>query len=108
MVTSSADHVDVRRQAGWFPQDQDDLEAWLEGHRQRVAAKGEQIVLDPALIEFQELMDADPIVRMHVNEMIEQVPKGKKYRQRHVDDVAELLRLINEVLGMARGSGIRM
>lgn len=100
-MTSSADHVDVRRQAGWFPQDQDDLEAWLEGHRQRVAAKGEQIVLDPALIEFQELMDADPIVRMHVNEMIEQVPKGKKYRQRHVDDVAELLRLINEVLGMA-------
>lgn len=101
LMSSFADDVDVRRQAGWFPQNQDDLEAWLEGHRQRVAANGDQVVLDPALVEFQQLMHDDPIVRMHVHEMIDQVPKGRNYRQRHVDDVDELLLLINEVLGMA-------
>ena len=100
-MTAAADHADVRRQAGWFPTDQGDLEAWLEGHRQRVADRSGQVALDPSLIAFQELMDADPIVRMHVNEMIEQVPKGRNYRQRHIEDVGELLQLINEVLGMA-------
>ena len=32
--------VDVRRQAGWFPDGQDDLEAWLAGHAERAAARG--------------------------------------------------------------------
>jgi phosphatidylserine decarboxylase len=101
VVTSSSEPIDVRRRAGWLPQNQDDLESWLDGHRQRVDARGEQRVLDPVLIEFQELIDTDPIVRMHLNEMIAQVPKAKQYRKRHLDSVAELLRLINEVLTMA-------
>ena len=46
-------------------------------------------------------MDSDPIVRMHLNEMITQVPKAKQYRKRHLDSVPQLLRLINEVLTMA-------
>ena len=92
---------DVRRQAGWFPAQQDDLEAWLEGHRERVKARGDEMVLHPVLVEFEQLLAADPILRMHVNEMITQVPAGKQYQQRHLDDVSELLRLINEVLGMA-------
>ena len=100
-MTSSSEPVDVRRRAGWLPQNQDDLESWLAGHRQRVDARDEQLVLDPVLIEFQKLVDTDPIVRMHLNEMIAQVPKAKQYRKRHLDSVAELLRLINEVLTMA-------
>jgi phosphatidylserine decarboxylase len=101
VVTSSSEPVDVRRRAGWLPQNQDDLESWLAGHRQRVDARGKQLVFHPVLIEFQELVDADPIVRMHLNEMIAQVPKAKQYRKRHLDSVAELLRLINEVLTVA-------
>jgi phosphatidylserine decarboxylase len=54
---------DVRRQGGWLPDNQDDLEAWLAGHQERVAAKGEQ-VLHPVLAEFQALIDRDPVVRM--------------------------------------------
>jgi phosphatidylserine decarboxylase len=77
------------------------LESWLAGHRRRVDARGERLVLDPVLIEFQELIDTDPIVRMHLNEMIAQVPKAKQYRKRHLDSVEELLRLVNEVLTMA-------
>ena len=73
----------------------------MEGHRQRVKDRGDNLGLHPVLIEFQQLLDDDPILRMHVNEMITQVPKTRQYRERHVASVKELLRLINEVLGMA-------
>jgi phosphatidylserine decarboxylase len=52
--------VDVRRRAGWLPEDQDDLESWLDGHRERVEAKGEQVVLHSVLREFQERPVASP------------------------------------------------
>ncbi len=93
--------VDVRRQAGWLPQEQDDLEAWLAGHRERVEARGEQVVLHPVLVEFQELIDSDPLVRMYLNQMIAQVPSTKRYTKRHLQSVEQMLRLINEVLTMA-------
>ena len=35
--------------AGWLPEEQDDLESWLAGHRERVEARGEQVVLHPVL-----------------------------------------------------------
>ena len=91
---------DVRRVAGWLP-DQDDLEAWLDGHAERVAAKGEQAPLHPVIAEFQELIDSDPVVRMYVSEMIAQVPRGRAYSKRHLQSVPQLLGLINEVLTMA-------
>jgi phosphatidylserine decarboxylase len=93
--------MDVRRRAGWLPDDQEDLESWLAGHRERVEARGEQVVLHPVLIEFQELIDTDPVVRMYFNQMITQVPPTKPYRKRHLQSVEQLLRLINEVLTMA-------
>jgi phosphatidylserine decarboxylase len=93
--------VDVRRQAGWLPDDQDDLESWLAGHRERVEARGEQVVLHPVLVEFQELIDTDPVVRMYLHQMIAQVPRTKAYSKRHLESAKQLLRLINEVLTMA-------
>ena len=89
------------RRAGWLPQEQDDLESWLAGHRERVEARGEQVVLHPVLTEFQELIDSDPVVRMYMNQMIAQVPSGKPYSKRHLESVEQLLRLINEILTMA-------
>ena len=100
-VTTLPHAVDVRRRAGWLPEDLDDLEAWLAGHRERVEARGEQVVLHPVLAEFQELMDTDPVVRMYINQMIAQVPKAKPYRKRHLEGPAQLLRLINGVLTLA-------
>ncbi len=100
MTTNSASS-DVRRQAGWLPPTQGQLEEWLEGHRQRVRSRGDDLELHPVLVEFRDLLHSTPILRMHVNEMIAQVPKTRKYRQRHLDSVEELLLLINEVLGMA-------
>ncbi len=100
-VTIQPGAMDVRRQAGWLPDDQDDLESWLDGHRERVEALGEQIVLHPVLTELQELIDTDPVVRMYMNQMIAQVPSTKPYRKRHLESVPQLVRLINEVLRMA-------
>ena len=84
---------DARRQGGWLPGNQDDLEAWLAGHRERVAAKGDQVPLHPVLAEFQALIDTDPVVRMYVSEMIAQVPRNRQYRKRHLESVPQLLRL---------------
>jgi phosphatidylserine decarboxylase len=99
---------DVRRRAGWLPRDQDALEEWLAGHTSRVESRGEKIVLHPVITEFQELIDSDPVVRLYVNEMIEQVPRTKPYRKRHIESVPHLLRLINEVLTMAPEFGENM
>jgi phosphatidylserine decarboxylase len=100
-METRSDAVDVRRRAGWLPGDQDDLESWLTGHRERVEARGEQVVLHPVLVEFQELIDSDPLVRMYVHQMIAQVPSTKAYSKRHLESVKQLLRLINEVLTLA-------
>ena len=98
---TGSDEVDVRRRGGWLPADQDDLEAWLAGHKERVDARGEQVRLHPVLVEFQELIDTDPIIHMYVTRMISEVPSGKPYTKRHLTDVPQLLRLINELLTMA-------
>ena len=100
-MTTSSRSPDVRRQAGWLPESQEDLEAWLDGHRERAEGRAEPTVLHPVITEFQELIDTDPVVRMYVSQMIDQVPDAKPYRQRHVKDVPQLLRLINEVLTLA-------
>jgi phosphatidylserine decarboxylase len=100
-MTTHPPAIDVRRRAGWLPESQDDLEAWLDGHRERAEARGEQVVLHPVLTEFQKLIDTDPVVGMYVHQMIAQVPETKPYRQRHLESVPQLLRLINEVLTSA-------
>src|SRR6201995_5029485 len=100
-MTTHPPAIDVRRRAGWLPESQDDLEAWLDGHRERAEARGEQVVLHPVLTEFQELINTDPVVRMYIDQMIAQVPGSKPYRKRHLESVPQLLRLINEVLTSA-------
>ncbi len=99
-MTFQPEPVDSKRSAGWLPK-QDDLESWLDGHRERVEAKGEQVVLHPVLEEFQEVIGTDPILRMYLNQMIEQVPSTKPYRKRHLESVEQMLRLINELLTRA-------
>jgi phosphatidylserine decarboxylase len=100
-VATGSAGVDVRRRAGWLPDDQDSLEAWLAGHRERVETKGEHVVLHPVLGEFRDLLDREPVLRMYVERMIEEVPRSKAYSKRHLESVDQLLRLINEVLTMA-------
>ena len=107
-MPTGSDEMDVRRLAGWLPERQDDLESWLAGHRQRVEARGEQVVLHPVIEEFQELIETDPVVRMYVHQMIAQEPGNKPYRKRQLESVEQMLRLINEVLTMAPEFGDAM
>lgn len=99
-MSSDSQSMDVRRRAGWLPE-QADLEEWLAGHAEGSAGKGEQVVLHPVLVEFQELIDTDPLVRMYLERMIEEVPPGKSYSKRHLQDLPQMLRLINDVLTLA-------
>ena len=84
-----------------MPDSQEDLESWLTGHRERVEAKGSQTSLHPVLVEFRELIDTDPLVRMYLERMVAEVPRNRNYRKRHLTSVEQLLRLINEVLTIA-------
>ena len=43
-VTIQPELVDTKRSAGWLPE-HDELEAWLDGHRERVEARSEPVVL---------------------------------------------------------------
>lgn len=99
-MTSETASEGIRRPGGWLP-GQDELEDWIGGHRERVEARGEDVPLHPVIVEFQELIASDPVVRLYMTEMIEQVPKSKPYRKRHLTSVDQMLRLINEVLTMA-------
>jgi phosphatidylserine decarboxylase len=99
-VATSSDRSDARRQAGWLPE-QSGLEDWLAGHRERTEADAGQRPLHPAVAEFAQLIESDPVVRMLITRMIDEVPNTKQYSKRHVENVPQLLRLINGVLGTA-------
>jgi phosphatidylserine decarboxylase len=64
--------------------------------------------LHPAVAEFRDLIDTDPIVRMYLNQMISQTPQNRQYGKRHLQSVPQLLRLINDVLGTAPEYGESM
>jgi phosphatidylserine decarboxylase len=99
-MKTQSETVDSKRSGGWLP-GQDDLESWLEGHQERVEARGEQVVLHSVVEEFREVIRTDPVVRMYLSQMIEQVPNTKPYRTRHLESVEQMLRLVNELLTMA-------
>lgn len=92
---------DIRRLAGWLP-DQEGLEAWLADLRERAAAHADR-PLHPAVAALRDLLDREPVLRMHAEQMIEQEPRGREYSSQHLDDVPQLLRLVDEVIRVAPG-----
>ena len=73
-MTTDPSSARVFRPGGWLPEQQDELEDWIAGHRERVEALGEDVPLHPVIVVFQELIARDPVVRLYMTEMIEQVP----------------------------------
>jgi phosphatidylserine decarboxylase len=101
VMTTKPRSSDLRRQAGWLP-DQDALEEWLSSHREHVESDIDGAVgLHPVIVEFQHLIDSDPVVRMYVERMIAEVPRTRAYSKRHLTDSEQMLRLINAVLSVA-------
>ncbi len=80
----------------WLPENFDDLKRWHD----RVLAKAAetQLVL-PVIDEFRELIEHDPVVRLCMTRMIDEI--APKYTTFHPKDTAELLRWLNAVLMMA-------
>lgn len=88
-----------KQSAGWLPE-QDALESWLEALSERAAASSERVI-HPVIEEFRGLIDSDPVVRMYLNQMIEQVPSSRPYQARHLRSVEHMLLMINELLTTA-------
>ena len=63
-MSQGAGGVDVRRQAGWFPDGQDDLEAWLAGHAEKAADRADEPLRHPSVAAFGELIDTNPVIGM--------------------------------------------
>jgi phosphatidylserine decarboxylase len=101
MTTHEEAASDHKRRHGWLPSSQDDLEMWLDGHQARVDQRPADRRLHPAVQGLRDLVDTDPVVRLYMNEMIDQVPSSRAYSKRHVKDVDHLLLLIDEVLTTA-------
>ncbi len=92
--------VGSQRLGGWLPADLADLEAWLAGLNGKVETS-EPRQPHPVIAEFQQLIATDPVVRMYLTQMIAEIPQRRKYRQRHLKSVEQMLTLINELLTRA-------
>lgn len=99
-MAKDAARRDLKRMGGWLPGDQDDLEDWLDG---RIQELGEPTrpYRHPVVEEFAQLIETDAIVRMYVTRMVDEVPKSRQYRERHLTSVPQLLQLIDDVLQIA-------
>lgn len=101
-MTMSAGSRDLKRRGGWLPQDQDELEEWLDGRTDRMGDLGDAGPFrHPVIEEFAHLIETDAIVRMYMTRMIHEVPKTRRYSKRHLASVDQLLRLIDDVLATA-------
>ena len=82
----------------WLPTEEAVLRRWHDVTRQAIRDKvGE--ALHPVIRKFQKLIDSDPVVRMYMTQMIQQVPE--KYSERHPKDIQEYLQQLNAVLTVA-------
>ena len=88
------------RPGRWLP-DQGSLEAWLEGLAQRVEGRAGASFRHPVMDEFRDLIARDPVVRLELTAMIDQIPTTKKYTKRHLRSLDQMLHLIDEVIGLA-------
>ena len=105
-LMAGASGTDVMRAAGWLPE-QGHLERWLDDHRRR-SADTSSADAHPVIGDFRQLIQHDPIVRMAVEQMVEQVPAGKRYQNRPVTSVDELLAMLDAVLTRAPEFGDEM
>ena len=87
------------RAGHWLPEEPEILQAWL--HHFKTRACEQAPARHPAIQEFSDLIERDPIVRMYFTSMINEVPKTSKYRVRHLDSVEQMLSLMNAVLTYA-------
>ena len=93
---TSIENLTVSRR--WLPNEEELLVRW---HgiivEEIIKRKGEKRHL--VIQEFEQLINEDPVVRMYLTEMIEQIPK--KYHAHHPKNLQEFLDQLNAVLTIA-------
>ena len=82
----------------WLPNHETVLKIWHNIIHEAIKEKGEE-KLHPVIRKLQKLIDDDPIVRMYMTQMIQQIPR--KYREYHPKSLQELLLRLNAVLTVA-------
>jgi phosphatidylserine decarboxylase len=92
---SSASSSAARR---WLPNGETVLKRWHEIVREAIRKKKAQ-TLHPVIQKFQKLIDEDPVVRMYMTQMIQQIPE--EYADHHPKDLEDLLLQLNAVLTVA-------
>lgn len=88
----------LRVPASWLPKDYD-AAARLVAILFAEVDWSEAKPLHPVILEFKALIAHDPLVRMDMTAMIEQIPA--RYKKYHPKTVDELLQQLNQVLTMA-------
>ena len=81
----------------WLPENREAIAQWRKRNKIKAGKKGETLL--PVMREFSDLIERDPVVRMNITRMIEQIPL--KYRIDHPKSVGELLQWLNAVLTTA-------
>ena len=81
----------------WLPENREAIAQWRKRNKIKAGKKGETLL--PVMREFSALIERDPVVRMNITRMIEQIPL--KYRIDHPKSVGELLQWLNAVLTTA-------
>ena len=81
----------------WLPETLEAMEPWRTEVRQKAADPNMEIL--PVIQKFRELVADDPIIRMNMTRMIEQIPADKK--SYHPRSIEELLLWLNYVLRTA-------
>ncbi|HEX2295844.1 MAG TPA: phosphatidylserine decarboxylase family protein [Actinomycetota bacterium] len=79
--------------AGYLPRDRRHVVSWQRDLKSRIHGDGSGSVRSPAVRRLADLLEADPIVRMYVAEMIDQVPAAHKV----IEDVSELLTALDRI-----------
>ncbi len=80
----------------------------MRGRREHAAARPADRPLHPAVAAFRDVVDADPVLRMHAHQMIDQEPTGRAYQERHLESLDEMYLLIDDVLRSAPEFGEQM
>lgn len=83
----------------WMPTDPAALEAWLKDFSGKV--RGKTSPRAPVIEKFAQLIDTDPVVRLYLTRMIDEVPRTGQFRVRHLQSVDQMLGLLDAVLTYA-------
>jgi phosphatidylserine decarboxylase len=85
----------------WLPNEEAALRRWLAVIEDEIQARGIGKI-HPVIQRFQKLIDDDPVVRMYLTQMVEQIPPGlPPLAGQPLKDVNEFLQRLNAVLTVA-------